>query len=65
MKAEVKNGHLQVYPENDQDRDDLMAFYRSKLNRKVGALFQRVKDGVVLPEKTLIMIQITKKGVKV
>ena len=65
MWAEVKNGHLQVYPEGEQEEQDLMGFHKTKLNRKVGALFQKVKAGQILPARKLIMIQITKKGVKV
>lgn len=65
MRAEVANGFLQVYPEGDQEEQDLMGFHKTKINRKVGALFQKVKGGRPLPVKKLIMIQITKKGVKV
>ena len=65
MHAEVANGHLQVYPENEQEEAELMRFHKAKLNRKAGALFQKVKAGQTLPVKKLIMIQITKKGVKI
>lgn len=65
MRAEVVKDHLQVYAENEQEEQDLMGFHKTKLNRKVGALFQKVKAGQRLPVKKLVMIQITKKGVKV
>lgn len=65
MRAEVVNDFLQIYPENEKEETDLVGFHKTKLNRKVGALFQKVKDGKKLPVRKLIMIQITKKGVKV
>ena len=65
MRAEVVNGFLQVYPQSEQEEQDLMGFHKTKINRKVGALFQKVKGGQKLPVRKLVMIQVTKKGVKV
>ncbi len=62
MRAEIVGGHIQVYPEDSEEEKVLRKFQEQGVNETVGAQFQTVRDGVKLPEKELVMLQITVKG---
>ena len=62
MKADIQNGHLQIYPETEEESRDLEQFHLSGVNSRAGCLYQKVVNGVELPAKVLVMLQITRKG---
>ena len=62
MKADIQNGHLQIYPETEEESKGLEEFHRDGVNEQAGCLYQKVVNGVELPEKVLVMLQITRKG---
>lgn len=66
MRMEIdKDDRFNIYADNPAEEEILLRFHRKGVNKIVGALFQKVRDGVKLPRKELIMIQITRRDVKV
>ena len=62
MKAEILNGHLHIYPDTAQDEKELLEFRDAGVNNTIGTVFQIERNGIMLPEKELLFIQITKRG---
>lgn len=63
MKAEIVGGqHIQIYPENADEEKVLRRFQKEGANEVVGGTYQKIKNGVALPEKKLVMLQFTVKG---
>jgi hypothetical protein len=62
MRADIVNGHLQIYPENEEEMLRLTRFIRLGLNEKVGHVIRTVRDGMKLENPELCFIQITLKG---